>query len=83
MNINNLKEVEEFCKTATTEQLFNVMDYILRNKGASLAYYDVRGEIYRRLTEADKRVEEARHEGYEEGYDARSAEYEEDAGMEG
>ena len=37
LNIDNIEEVEEWCATATSESLFNVMDYILRNKGANLS----------------------------------------------
>ena len=58
LNIDNIEEVEEWCATATSESLFNVMDYILRNKGANLSYYNVRGEIYRRLMDTEKRLAE-------------------------
>lgn len=58
LDIDNINEVEEWCVTATSESLFNVMDYILRNRGATLAYYEVRGEIYRRLMDTEKRLAE-------------------------
>jgi len=57
LDIDNLNELNEWLKTAPSDKLFNVMDYILRNKGANLAYYDVRGEIYRRLMEAEANKE--------------------------
>lgn len=46
-----LKELEAWLKTATNDQLFNMLDFYARHNVGSLKYYEVVAEIRGRMKE--------------------------------